>query len=175
MSDTPTDIELICLDVDGVLTDGSIHIDDQGYETKRFHVRDGTALNIWQQLGYEVAVITGRRGMALRHRVGELGVRHLFQGSKDKVADFGRLLRELGLKASQAAVVGDDLPDLPLLKLAGYAVAVQDAVAEVRQAADFVTIRPGGCGAVREVIEHLLKAREEWDEALALYGAGSSI
>ena len=171
MADPATDlIQLICLDVDGVLTDGGIYLDDQGVETKRFHVRDGLGLNIWKKLGGELAIITGRSGLAVRHRADELGIEHVFQGSTDKVADFGRLLNDLGLTASQAAMIGDYLPDLPVLRLCGYPMAVADAAREVREEADYITTRPGGLGAVREAVEHLLKAQDRWDEALELFG-----
>ena len=162
-------IELLCLDVDGVLTDGGILLDDRGLETKRFHVRDGTGLRIWQRLGYEVCLITGRDGEALRHRVAELGITHVVQGSRDKGAAFDKILGTLGLAARQAAMLADDLPDLPIMKRAGYAMAVADAVDEVRARARFVTGRPGGHGAVREAIEHLLKEKGRWDEALRLF------
>lgn len=171
MPDAATDlIRLICLDVDGVLTDGGIYLDDRGVETKRFHARDGLGLNIWKKLGGELAIITGRNGLAVRHRADELGIEHVFQGSTDKVADFGRLLNDLGLTASQAAMIGDDLPDLPVLRLCGYPMAVADAAREVREEAEYVTTRPGGLGAVREAVEHLLKAQDRWDEALELFG-----
>lgn len=163
-------IRLLCLDVDGVLTDGSISIDDQGVETKRFHVRDGTGLRIWQQLGYEVALITGRRGTAVRHRANELGIRNVVQGSTDKLADFGLLLDSLQIASSEAAMLGDDLPDLPIMRMAGYPMAVADAVPEIRALAEFTTIRPGGHAAVRESIEHLLRGKDQWEEALALFG-----
>lgn len=162
-------IQLLCLDVDGVMTDGSIVIDDHGVEAKRFHVRDGTGIKIWTKLGFQVAIITSRRGMAIRHRANELGIEHLMQGSQDKLADFGHLLNALGLGAAQTAMLGDDLPDLPIMKLAGYPMAVADAVAEVRDLAEFVTVRPGGHAAVREAIEHLLRAKECWDQARALF------
>lgn len=158
-------IQLLCLDVDGVLTDGAIQIDDMGVETKRFHVRDGTGLRMWMRMGGHVAIITGRRGMAVRHRADELGIRHVLQGSSDKLADFRGLLQHLNLKASEAAMMGDDLPDLPILRMCGYPMAVSDAIPEVRSIARFVTVRPGGQGAVREAIEHLLQARKLLDEA----------
>src|SRR5262245_48195930 len=99
-------VRLLCLDVDGVMTDGGIRIDDHGVETKRFHVRDGTGIRIWMTLGYQLAVITGRSGMAVRHRADELGIRHVVQGSREKLADFTRLLNELQLSASQTAMLG---------------------------------------------------------------------
>ena len=163
-------VELLCLDVDGVMTDGSIHLDDNAVETKRFHVRDGTGIRIWSRLGYHVALITGRSGQALRHRAAELGIEHVIQASTDKAASLDAVLAKLSLQPSQAAILGDDLPDLPMLRKAGYPMAVADAVAEVRQAAAFVTTRAGGDGAVREVIEHLLSAKGRWNEAVDLFG-----
>lgn len=165
----PGDIRLLCLDVDGVLTDGGIAIDDHGHETKRFHVRDGLGIRIWRSLGHEVAVITGRRGMALRHRLEELGIRHVIQGSQAKGAAFEALIDELQLEPAHCAMLGDDLPDLPVLRACGYPMAVGDAVAEVRAVARFTTVRPGGHGAAREAIEHLLRAKGRWDEALELF------
>ena len=165
-------IELLVLDVDGVLTDGLIHIDDTGVETKTFHTRDGLGLALWMRLGGDVAIITGRSGMSVRHRATELGIRHVLQGVSDKAPALGKLLRELGLHASQAAAIGDDLADLPMLRLAGYPMAVADAAPEVRDSASFVTVRPGGRGAVREAIEHLLKAADRWEEALAFFDGG---
>ena len=163
-------IQLLCLDVDGVLTDGSIVIDDQGVESKRFHVRDGTGLRMWMRMGGRVALITGRRGMAVRHRADELGIRYLIQGSTDKLADFRGLLEQLELKASQAAMLGDDLPDLPIMRLCGYPMAVADAVPEVRAIARFVTVHPGGHGAARETVEHLLQASDRLEEARKIFG-----
>ncbi len=162
-------IALLVLDVDGVLTDGGIFMDDAGHETKRFHVRDGAALKMWARLGLETAVITGRTGMALRHRLRELGIRHVIAGSKDKGAAFEALLSELGLEASQAAMIGDDIPDLPILRRCGFPVAVKEAVAEVRSVAALVTEHGGGAGAVREVIELLLKAQNRWTDAVRTF------
>jgi len=165
MSD-PSRIRLLCLDVDGVLTDGGILIDDQGHETKRFHVHDGAGLRLWRSLGLEVAVITGRQGMALRHRLEELGIRIVASGATNKLEVFRSVIGELGVPAEQAAMIGDDLPDLPVLRACGYPVAVPDAVEEVRAIARHVTRVPGGQGAVRDAIEHLLKAMGRWPEAL---------
>jgi len=163
-------IDLLCLDVDGVMTDGSIHLDDNGVETKRFHARDGTGLRVWIRLGYHVALITGRSGKALQHRAAELDIRHVIQASTDKARSLDELLKELSLTPAQTAVLGDDLPDLPMMRKAGYAMAVADATAEIRQAAAFVTTRAGGDGAVREAVEHLLKAKRRWSEAVDLFG-----
>ena len=162
-------IRLLCLDVDGVLTDGGIAIDDAGHETKRFHVRDGAALRMWSRLGLGIAVITCRDGMALRHRLRELGVRHVVSGSKEKGAAFDALLAELAVAPDEVAMIGDDLPDLPILRRCGFAVAVRDASQEVLDIARFVTARPGGSGAVREAVEHILKAQGRWTEAVRTF------
>jgi 3-deoxy-D-manno-octulosonate 8-phosphate phosphatase (KDO 8-P phosphatase) len=161
-------IRLLVLDVDGVMTDGGIHLDDHGIETKRFHVRDGSGITFWKKLGYEAAIITGRRGMVVRHRANELGIEHVIQGRFHKAPALRELLASLKLDAAEAAMIGDDLPDLPAMKMVGYPMAVADAVAEVKAAAAHVTSSPGGHGAVREAIEHLLKAKRRWHEALAL-------
>lgn len=163
------DVKLLILDVDGVLTDGSIQIDDHGVETKRFSSLDGLGLRLWQALGLKVAIITGRHGMAVRHRAEELGILHLIQGRMDKKAALGELLADLNILPENAAMVGDDLPDLPVMRIVGYPIAVASAVMEVQQAAMFVTIRPGGHGAVREAVEHLLRAKGRWEEAVAVF------
>ncbi len=169
-------MRLLVLDVDGVLTDGGIAIADSGEETKRFHVRDGCGLRLWRTLGYEVAILTGRVGMSLRHRLEELGIRHVVNGSKDKGADLERLCGQLGIGLDETAMLGDDLPDLPALRRAGYPMAVRDAADEVQAVARFVTGRPGGQGAVRDAIEHLLHKAGRWSEAVAVFdplaGAG---
>jgi 3-deoxy-D-manno-octulosonate 8-phosphate phosphatase (KDO 8-P phosphatase) len=162
-------IRLLCLDVDGVLTDGGISIDDAGHEQKRFHVRDGAAMRMWSRLGHEIAVITGRNGMALRHRLRELGVRHVISGSKEKGGAFDGLVAELGIAAAETAMIGDDLPDLPILRRCGMPIAVRDASQEVLDVAKFVTPRPGGSGAVRDAVEHILKAQGRWTEAVRLF------
>ncbi len=163
-------VELLCLDVDGVMTDGGICLDDNGVETKRFHVRDGTGIRLWTTLGYQVALITGRSGNAVKHRAAELGIRHVVQASTDKAQALEDWLGVLSLAPIQAAVLGDDLPDLAMMRGAVYAMAVADAVPEVRRAAVFVTTLGGGNGAVREVIEHLLREKNRWDEAVGLFG-----
>ncbi|UCD75665.1 MAG: HAD-IIIA family hydrolase [Phycisphaerales bacterium] len=170
MAETDADqIELLILDVDGVLTDGGIQIDDHGVELKRFSCLDGLGLRIWQALGYQVAIITGRHGMAVRHRTRELDITHLIQGRMDKKAALAELLRDLKLSPSQVAMIGDDLPDLPVMRLVGYPIAVGSAVKEVQQEAAFVTVRGGGAGAVREAVEHLLRAKDRWEEAVSIF------
>jgi len=162
-------IRLLVLDVDGVMTDGSIIIDDLGHETKRFHVRDGSGIRMWQKMGGEVAIITGRASQVVAHRAAELKVNHVMQAVHDKGAALQSILDHTGLNSTQAAAIGDDVVDLPLLRGVGYPIAVADAVAEIREVARFVTKRPGGRGAVREAIEHLLVAQGRWDEAVSRY------
>lgn len=155
-------VELLVLDVDGVLTDGSLWYSDRGEELKRFHVRDGLGLKLWQKAGGRAAILSGRRSEAVARRAAELGLHPVIQGSDDKAAGFARLLAETGTTADRVCGVGDDLPDLPFLSQCGLAVAVGDAAPEVQAAADHVTAAPGGRGAVREAVEWLLKARGQW-------------
>jgi 3-deoxy-D-manno-octulosonate 8-phosphate phosphatase (KDO 8-P phosphatase) len=163
------EVELLCLDVDGVMTDGVIAIDDHGIETKKFHVRDGSGMRMWMKLGFHLAIITGRQGMAVRHRADELGVKHVVQGCSDKGAAVQALLGELKLTRERAAMLADDLPDVPAMRAVGYPMAVADASLPVRRLAKFTTELPGGRGAVREAIEHLLRAKGRLDEASAMW------
>jgi 3-deoxy-D-manno-octulosonate 8-phosphate phosphatase (KDO 8-P phosphatase) len=162
-------IELLLLDVDGVLTDGSIIYTAEGVELKRFHVRDGSGLKFWHNLGKRSAIISGRASTAVELRAVELGISPVFQGCSDKRTAFDQLLAETGLVPEQVCAIGDDLPDLPILRCVGLAVAVADACAELRAAADYTTTAPGGRGAVRDAIEWLIKLQGRWDETLARY------
>lgn len=165
----PAQIELLVLDVDGVMTDGSVLLDADGREIKRFNIRDGVGIRAWIRLGFKVAIVTGRTSQALMHRMKELGVEHVFQGSSDKAKDLEKLLHETGTDPSCAACLGDDWPDLALVRGVGYPMAVADADDWLKEAAAFVTTRPGGHAAVREAIEHLLETKGMMQEALALY------
>ena len=155
-------IEMLLLDVDGVLTDGGIVYGDDRVELKRFHVRDGSGLKIWQQAGKRAAVITGRTSSVVEVRAAELGLAPVIQGAADKLAAYRRVLAECGRVPEQVCYVGDDLPDLGVLANCGLAVAVADACAEVRDAAHHVTRAGGGRGAVREVIELVLRCQGPW-------------
>jgi 3-deoxy-D-manno-octulosonate 8-phosphate phosphatase (KDO 8-P phosphatase) len=155
-------IELLVLDVDGVLTDGSIVYADNNVEVKAFHVRDGSALKLWQLAGKRAAVITGRTSAVVAVRAAELGVAPVVQGAADKLPAFRTVLADTGLQAQQVCYVGDDMPDLPVLQSCGLAVAVADACVEVRRAAQYVTRAAGGRGAVREVIELILRCQGKW-------------
>jgi 3-deoxy-D-manno-octulosonate 8-phosphate phosphatase (KDO 8-P phosphatase) len=159
-------IRLLVIDVDGVLTDGTLYITGRGEEMKRFYVRDGLAIRLLLKAGFEVAVVTGRSSEAVAMRSRELGVREdmIIQGSRDKAADLDDLERSLGLEDSQVAAMGDDLPDLPLLTRVGFAVCPADAAPEVAAACHLVCGAEGGRGAVREVAELLLKAQRRWAE-----------
>jgi len=152
-------IRLLVLDVDGVLTDGRLYISANGEEFKAFHVRDGSGLVALQKAGIVVAVISGRDSAAVRRRAEELGIRHVRQGVGDKAAALDELMRETGVRAEEVACVGDDSPDIPMLRKARLAVAVADSHASAVAAAHWVTTARGGRGAVREVCDLLLKAR----------------
>jgi 3-deoxy-D-manno-octulosonate 8-phosphate phosphatase (KDO 8-P phosphatase) len=162
-------IELLLLDVDGVLTDGSIVYAADGVEIKRFHVRDGSGLKLWHDQGKRSAIISGRRSPAVDSRAAELGIAPVLQGQSNKLEAMSRLLAEMGLRAEVVCAIGDDLPDLPVLRRAGIAIAVADACREVQVAADYTTSLPGGRGAVREAIEWLLKLQGSWDGIVATY------
>jgi 3-deoxy-D-manno-octulosonate 8-phosphate phosphatase (KDO 8-P phosphatase) len=159
-------IELLLLDVDGVLTAGGIHYTDDGVEVKAFHVRDGSGLKLWHLAAKKSAVLSGRTSRAVEVRAAELGVGQVVQGAADKLPAFRQILATAGVRPEQVCAIGDDLPDLPLLRRAGLAVAVADACAEARMAAHYVTTKPGGHGAVREVIELLLRCQGRWQPLL---------
>jgi len=154
----PSDVRLVVFDVDGVFTDGRFYLSDDGVETKAFNTQDGFGVRQLLGAGIEVAVISGRNSGAVTIRMQELGVRHIIQGCRDKVAAFRELATSLGISEMQSVFVGDDMPDLPLLKEVGFAIAVANAVSEVRAACDTTTSAAGGFGAVREVCELVLES-----------------
>jgi 3-deoxy-D-manno-octulosonate 8-phosphate phosphatase (KDO 8-P phosphatase) len=159
-TDTAARVRLLVLDVDGVLTDGRLYYGARGETLKVFHVRDGLGVKLLAAAGITVAVISGRRSGMTGRRCRELGIRHVLQGVEDKLAAFHRLRERLGLAAGDCACVGDDAPDIPLMREVGLAFAVADAHPQARSAAQIVTSLPGGKGAVREVCDYLLDARE---------------
>jgi 3-deoxy-D-manno-octulosonate 8-phosphate phosphatase (KDO 8-P phosphatase) len=159
-------LKALVLDVDGVLTDGSLYYAASGEELKRFSVRDGLAIRMLEEAGLAVAIITGRRSEALAERCRDLGMRDdlVIQGSSDKGAHLDRLEELLGIQDHQIAAMGDDLPDLPVLERAGFSACPADAAPEVAAACDLVCGAPGGRGAVREVAEILLKGQRRWQD-----------
>jgi len=162
-------IRLLILDVDGVLTDGRINVGDDGRETKSFHVRDGHGLVILMRHGLEVVLLSGRRSEAVEHRAKDLGIEEVHQGIHRKIEVLDSILAGRGLDRKEAAYVGDDVVDIPVLRRVGFAVAVADAVEEVRSAADYVTVSRGGQGAVREICELILKTQGKWDDVARRY------
>jgi 3-deoxy-D-manno-octulosonate 8-phosphate phosphatase (KDO 8-P phosphatase) len=149
-------IRMLVLDVDGVMTDGRLHFGPRGEALKLFHVRDGLGIKQVTAAGIEVAVISGRKSKMVDVRCRELGVEHVYQGTKDKLAELERLCGRLNIPASACACVGDDLPDVPVMRKVALAFAVADAHPEARHAAHLITKLPGGHGAVREVCDYLL-------------------
>jgi 3-deoxy-D-manno-octulosonate 8-phosphate phosphatase (KDO 8-P phosphatase) len=155
-------IELLVLDVDGVLTAGAITYQDIGGEFKSFHVRDGAAIKCWHGTGKKAAILTSRTSKAVERRAKELGVNHVLQGAEDKSLGFRGLLEDIRLSAEQVCAVGDDLADVPVLQQCGLAIAVADACPEALATAHYITRLNGGCGAVREAIELILHCQGTW-------------
>jgi 3-deoxy-D-manno-octulosonate 8-phosphate phosphatase (KDO 8-P phosphatase) len=156
-------IKLLLLDVDGVLTDGRIILDDRGVETKHFDVRDGQGIVLLMRASIEVGLITARNSKAVRYRAKELGLRIMRQGVQNKATTYGEIRRQSGLAETQIAYIGDDIGDAEILRRVGLAVTVKDGWEELFRSVDYVTERPGGRGAVREVAELLLKAQNKWN------------
>jgi len=157
-------IELLVLDVDGVLTEGSIIYADDSTEVKHFHVRDGSGLAIWKYVGKRTAIITGRTSRIVEVRAAELNIAPVFQGATQKLEPFRQILSTTGFTADQACFLGDDLPDLPVMRSCGLAVAVADACPDVLAEAHYITQVSGGRGAVRETIELILSCQGQWQK-----------
>ena len=155
-------VELLVLDVDGVLTDGRIIYAGSDVEVKAFHVRDGSGLKLWRDAGKRTAIITGRDSPAVVRRAGELKIDFVVQGVGDKLAALQSILAAAKLGAEQVAAIGDDVLDWPVLRTVGLAVAVADGCPEVRQAAHYVTRTKGGAGAAREAIELVMRCQATW-------------
>jgi 3-deoxy-D-manno-octulosonate 8-phosphate phosphatase (KDO 8-P phosphatase) len=166
-------IRCIVFDVDGVLTDGRLFYGKLPEPLRAFHVHDGFAIHWLQRLGVVPAILTGKTSEGVAARAAELGIPHVIQGSRDKLADLTPLLERLKITLEETAMIGDDLPDLPVLRVCGYPIAVANATPEVKAAARYVTRMTGGNGAVREALEHLLRADGRWTSVLACYGASA--
>jgi 3-deoxy-D-manno-octulosonate 8-phosphate phosphatase (KDO 8-P phosphatase) len=162
-------IDLLLLDVDGVLTDGSITYSDSGEQIKSFHSRDGLGLRLLMDSGIGVGIITGRKSKALEYRCENLGITLLFDGIKDKSKALDTITARTGIAAEKTAFVGDDLIDLPVMKRVGLSFCVPEAPEEVKTHSDIITSKKGGHGAVREICDSILKARGLWDAILNQY------
>ncbi len=162
-------VRLLIFDVDGALTDGRIILGSGDLELKSFHVRDGHGIKLASRAGLEIAIITGRSSEVVAKRAQELSISHVYQGAKRKRPLLLKLMQDLNLEADQVAMLGDDVVDIPILREIGLGVTVPEAPSEVRQAAHYVTTRPGGDAAARELIEMILKAQGKWDQVMARY------
>ncbi len=167
--DKARQIKLVIFDVDGVLTDGALFIGDDGQEYKAFHSRDGHGMKMLMHSGVELAIITGRTSEVVKHRIADLGIKHIYQGQLDKRIAFASLLEDMGLSAVQVAYVGDDVVDLPVMTKVGLAIAVQDAHPLVLQHAHWQTPHGGGRGAGRDVCELIMDAQGTLQSALDSY------
>ncbi len=164
MTDRLKQIQMLLLDVDGVLTCGEIIYSDSGEQIKIFSVKDGVGIRLLKKAGFEVGIVTGRKGKALAHRCQNLGIDLVLDGVHDKAQAVERISTQTGVALEAMAFIGDDLPDLPAMKKVGLAVAVADAHDMVCRCAHMTTRALGGRGAVREVCEEILKAQGLWDE-----------
>jgi len=163
-------VVLLVLDVDGVLTDGKIIVDDLGNESKNFNVRDGHGLKLLMRSGVDIVFLTGRESRVVKHRADELGIRDVYQGVKDKAKVLGEILVTKGLSGECVAYVGDDIVDIPVFRMVGFSATVADALDYVKAESDYVTGKEGGNGAVREICEMILTAREKWGDVTSRYG-----
>jgi 3-deoxy-D-manno-octulosonate 8-phosphate phosphatase (KDO 8-P phosphatase) len=162
-------LQLLVLDVDGVLTDGTLIINADGSESKAFNALDGHGIRMWRKAGLKVAFLSGRKSGPTAHRAKQIGADFCLEDCHDKLEAFENLLEQDGIAPEMAAFVGDDLPDLPVMRCAGFSAAVANAVEQVKANADYITKRKGGNGAVREVIEYILKKKGKWQELLKRY------
>jgi 3-deoxy-D-manno-octulosonate 8-phosphate phosphatase (KDO 8-P phosphatase) len=162
-------IRLLIFDVDGVLTDGSLFVGDDGQEYKAFNSRDGHGIKMLQKYGVEIAIITGRTSQVVEHRMANLGITHIYQGKLEKLPAYEELRKKLGISPEETAYVGDDVVDLPVMRRVGLAIAVQDAHPLVRQHSHWQTPSTGGRGAARDVCEMLMEAKGVLQDELGHY------
>lgn len=159
-------IKVLAFDIDGVLTDGKIIVDSHGHEIKNFDVQDGFGMVLAQKAGLKTAIITARNSAPVEHRAKDLKVDKLYQNAWPKIEYYKRMIKELEVTDEEVCFVGDDLPDLTVLRNVGFSVTVPNGVDEIKKEVDYITHKPGGHGAVREVIELVLKIQEKWDDLL---------
>ena len=160
---------MLILDVDGVMTDGRIIMDDEGREIKNFDVRDGHGLKVLQRYGIKVAILTGRQSKVVEYRAKDLDIKDVYQKVFNKKDVFEKILKKHKLSADEAAFMGDDIIDIPVLKRVGFSAAVADALDVVKKSVDYITKNRGGRGAVREICEMILQAQGKWPEIAAKY------
>ena len=172
-STVPTDLKkklakvrLIASDIDGVLTDGRITMDDHRCEIRNFHVQDGMGLRLAKEFGVDLVFISGRVSVAASERLKDLGIDHVYQEVDQKGSFLERLLAERHIQKDEVCAVGDDLSDLPLIDCSGLAVAVSNAISEVKEKAQWTTKRSGGDGALREIVDEILKAKGLWPRVM---------
>ena len=165
-------IKLILSDVDGVLTDGGISFDNNGVESKQFHIKDGLGIKMWQRAGFRFGILTARTSHIVKIRSAELGIDIVRQGFESKLPTAETLAQSMNLSLEEVCYIGDDLTDLPVIRAVGLGVAVADAVSELLLAADLVTQKAGGKGAVRELIEQILRSTGRWDDLVQQYYSG---
>lgn len=163
-------LQLIVFDVDGVLTDGSLIYDDHGNELKRFNIRDGFGIRAAMFCGLQVGVLTARSSEVVHRRMKELKISHYLHGSKNKAEGIKAIAERARVTLDHTAYLGDDILDLPAMKIVGYPMAVADAAIEMLEAAQFTTESKGGHGAAREAVEHILRTQGRWDAALKEFG-----
>ncbi len=162
-------IKLLILDVDGILTTGALYYLNDGTEMRGFHIHDGLGIQLLQKTGVTVAVISGKKSEAVARRLAELNIEHAFLGHDEKIPAYEELKVKLGLTDDQIAYMGDDLPDLPLLRRAGLAISVPNAVEIIQQHADYITKNKGGKGAVREACEFIMKSKNQYQAVIQSY------
>lgn len=166
-------IQYLIIDVDGTMTDAGIYYDEHGNELKKFCTKDAAGFFAARQSGIRIMVLTGRECAATTRRMQEMKVDYLVQNCKDKVTYLTQFMKENGISREQTGYLGDDLNDLPSMQLCGFVGCPADACREVKERADYVSGIRGGCGAVRDIVEHLLRARGEWEKAVReIYGTG---
>ena len=162
---------MLIMDVDGVLTDGTAFCGPDGFEALAFNIHDGTGITYLHRAGLRTALITGRQVPAVQQRAQTLGITDVVQGAKVKIEAYEAVRARTGLRDEEVAYIGDDLPDIPVMRRVGLAIAVRNAAPEVLRVADLVTRKRGGDGAVREAAEFILKAQGKWDQILERYRA----
>ncbi|MCP4044191.1 MAG: 3-deoxy-manno-octulosonate-8-phosphatase KdsC [Gammaproteobacteria bacterium] len=162
-------VKLVVFDVDGVLTDGTLYLGDDGQEYKAFHTRDGLGMRMLKGSGVEIGIITGRSSGVVQRRMASLGIEHVFQGQKEKLPVFDKLIQKLGIGRESAAYVGDDIVDIPVMQCAGLAIAVADAHPLVLKHAHWRTLNPGGHGAVRDVCDLVMQGCGTLDRQYSRY------